>query len=271
MFDRRLEVRRGLEHLAALDLSSTDCRYDIVKRFTHSFAILNRQLDRQVQFWNRLQIDRLFKKLSQMEQVRAKPIPWIAKESYQNRFWGKVKSMAQESLSDIDDFPAPNAPHYEKAQYRLVWLGNETPSREFYSEGVVERFESPDDLVDYTRTGHFANWWELRLDLLDILEWYGLVLPEDVDSDEPWSFYLTDDQLDTQKSVYVTVADLSILSDDFISHARSILVGERIDWAIDFGIGGEESLYFYQGTCYTIGDRLRECGSLLDVQNMMRQ
>jgi hypothetical protein len=271
MFDRRLEVKNGLEHLATLDLRCADSRYDIVKRFTHSFEILNRQIGRQVQFWNRLPIDRLFKKLSPMEHARSKPIPWLAQKTFQNRFWIHIRALAQESLLDIDDFAIPHILRQDIVECRLEWYGDGSPLREFYSEGVVERFESPGDLVDYTPTGHFANWWELRLDLLEVLEWYGLVLPEDVDLDDRWSFYLTEDQLDTQKAVYVTVNNLSLLCDGVISHARSLLVGARSDWAIAFSIGDEESIYLYRDICYAVGKRIRECGSLLDVANEMRK
>ena len=271
MLDRRLEVKRGLQHLADLDLNSTDSRYDVVKRFTHSYAILNRQLERKVSFWNRLSIDRLFKKLSQMEQVRAKPIPWLNVKTFKNTFWTNVKAIARESLLDIDDFEAPINPWFEEIEFHLEWFGNERPVRDFYTDGVIERFESPDDDVDYTPTGHFSHWWDLRLDLLKVLEWYGLVLPEDVDLDDQWDFYLTEDQLDDQKFVYVTVNKPLLLTDGLMSHTRPLLKGKWNDWAIQFHLGERESVCLFRDHCYTVGDRIHHCRSLSDVATTMQR
>ena len=268
MFDRRIEVKRALEQLAALDLDCTESRYELVKRFTHSFAILNRQLERKPQFWNRLPIDRLYKKLSQIEQVSAEPIPWLSKETFRNRFWVQTIALAKESLSDIESFLSPVAPSFEYLEPSFEWYGIERPDLEFYSNGVTPSFEASGDLVDYTPTGHFSNWFALRLAALEILEWYGLVLPEDVDLDDRWSFFLIEDQQDTQKAVYVEMEDVAPLSGLLFTHIRSLLCDDKSDWAIVFCIGELGSIYLYRHECYTVGDHLRQCKTLQDISQM---
>ena len=254
MLDRRQEVRQALEALVEMDPHCDENRWlrgDIVSRFTRSYEILNQQLGRQPTFWSRLKIDSLFKRLSQ-------------KNKFHTRAWSRTRELARESLNEITNFELPNCPTFVVEDYPVVWLGLKRPDSEFYSEGVIERKEKPDDLVDYTPQGHFSLWWELRCDVLEVLEWYGLVLPEDISLDDQYAFYLTDDQLDTQMNVYVELHDTTFFSLSLVGHCRALLL-KNCGWAINFTIDDNHSIYLASCRFGVIGPRFRECTTIAEV------
>lgn len=259
MLDRRQEIRRALEGLIEMDPHCDENRWlrgDMVNRFARSYEILNQQLGRQPTFWNRLKIDSLSKRLSQ-------------KYTFDSSAWSRTVELARESLSELTTFELPECPTFVVEDYPVVWLGLERPDCEFYSEGVIERREKPNHLVDYTPQGHFSHWWELRCDVVDALQWYGLVLPEDVSLDDQYAFYLTDDQLDNQMNVYVVLHDTDFFSLSVVGHCRALLE-QNCGWAINFAIDDYHSIYMTSCRFGVIGPRFRECMTIAEVLDLLQ-
>jgi hypothetical protein len=222
MFDRRTHLQDAVKTLANVSGDQhTGSRlkvepYDVVKNFAHTYSVYMRLYSEHLSEIDSQPLDELFDLVKGLEAPiwEAKPIKWLGQDVKKSRQWKKVRALASQGVLAVQSLPK---------------LRKERPIKNLRLSVIYYRVEHVDNYATPEETEENAdgisendlNWYDLREDLLNVLEKHGLTGPDD-QTENP-HFYLLDDRRNEERYHYVEVYEPSVMTLNWLKDITRVL------------------------------------------------
>ena len=260
MLDRRREVHDALLLIRDFGWPTTDGVYRTVVRFNQSFEILRAQVSSEISEPDFPSIHELHKMIGD---VGHGCVPWAFHDAGRPAFWDKVVELATDAMNEVLRFPEPSLrAETLPSDFPITYVGTMLPRNPSPDEHCVEEDEELGSI-------HFQRWWELRCRTVEVLRHYGYTGPEDSVAIERLSFFLTEDELDDEQNVYISVGPCFSLSVDVVAAISNVF--RKYDGWVAVCPCSENCIISAGGKgIQLVGDALKDCKTLDEVIDVAR-
>jgi hypothetical protein len=262
IFDRRPEIVRALEELAAFTWPATSSLSKAVVRFNQSYEFMIDNLvslDDQHELarseWNSyLSLRQLSRRFTE---VGKKRVSWTFDDAGRPAFWNEIQTLLPIAIEEIRRFPAPIAALTTvPCELPLKYLGVAFPDRQASEE------LSREDRADGSSI-HFRHWWDLRSKTVEIFRHHGLTYPEDnVPVMIPVAFSLTEDDYNDQLFVCAATGWLPGCLDRAVLVDQYRLYLGHPDWALSIALNEDHNLLVSAEGVGAVGCEFRDIHDL---------